>query len=326
MKKLRDIIEGKEQWLWLMVYISMIEENRTSNPNISLDGSKSLLESIAKTILENKGVVYDSQIKFGPLIKKTFEILPVFIAIESKDQESTIKILNAFCTIANSIGEFRNTHGAFSHGHDLHGEKFNRYLVELTISSAELLSSFLILAHAEDFNDRKRFFYEDCSAFNEWFDINNELPEIWGIILSSSKALFEQDIEAYKEKFYEFWSDSEAILDAIEIVSEDDKKEQLINQLYDIPALSIEQFNRFWEMTKDISESIKSIQQATAFVDNSGLIKAIQEVNKHFESQFAEIRKASTTLNDSMLIKQAQESVKLLGAVSMAHTQKKERP
>jgi hypothetical protein len=37
-----------------MPYITLIEENLNSNPNTSLDATKSLLEAIAKTILNDK--------------------------------------------------------------------------------------------------------------------------------------------------------------------------------------------------------------------------------------------------------------------------------
>jgi hypothetical protein len=39
-----------------MSYIELIEDNKDSNPNTSLDATKSLLESIAKTILNDKNI------------------------------------------------------------------------------------------------------------------------------------------------------------------------------------------------------------------------------------------------------------------------------
>ena len=46
--------------------------------------------------------------------------------------------------ITRTIGTFRNNHVFFSHGQDLQSDKFDKYLVELVISSSDLISSFLI--------------------------------------------------------------------------------------------------------------------------------------------------------------------------------------
>jgi hypothetical protein len=204
MEKLKKAIQGKTRWDGLLSYISLVEENQITNPNASLDGAKSILESISKTILADKNVEFKKDDLVGHLVKQAFSSLPVFSKLSSEDVNKTKSLLGSFENIAKVIGEFRNTHGFFSHGQDLQSEKFDRYLLALAISSSDLLASFLIISHAEDLKDRSRIYYEEHDLFNRYIDeISEESITIANVIISPSKALF-TDEEAYKEAFLDF--------------------------------------------------------------------------------------------------------------------------
>ena len=216
MQKLKEAITGKDRWNGLESYIVLVDVNRESNPNASLDGAKGILESISKTILEDKAIPYAPDSNVGFLVKKAFESLPVFSKLSEKDLDSAKSILGSFENITRVIGEFRNGHGFFSHGQDLQAEKFDRYLVELTISSSDLLASFLIVSHAEDLKDRSRVYYEENDEFNRYVDdTSEEYPVVRGIQLSPSKALY-SDIEAYKEELLAFINEKTDLIERLE--------------------------------------------------------------------------------------------------------------
>lgn len=229
MEKLKKAIQGKTRWDGLLSYISLVEENQITNPNASLDGAKSILESISKTILADKDVEYKSDESIGNLVKQAFSSLPVFTKLSTIEAEKSKAILNAFATISNSIGTFRNEHGFFAHGQDLQSQKFDRYLLDLAISSSDLLASFLVISHAEDLKDRSRIYYEECEIFNIWFDENNDLIEISGIKISASKALFDQDEIAYKEKYYEYINNPQDMIGSLEYIDNVDSYEKVIS-------------------------------------------------------------------------------------------------
>jgi len=204
MKKLTSIIENKEQWNELNIYIDLITENRKSNPNIALDGAKSIMETICKTILGNKGIAFNSCEKLGKLIKDTYNSLPFISYINSTDSNNARQILSSFETIAKNIGEFRNTHGAIAHGRDIQSTSFDLYLTELVIASSELVSQFLIMAHSEDLKDRDRIFYEDYPLFNNYLDeVSEEVPKAFGVEMLPSKFLFTDTVK-YMEAMDEF--------------------------------------------------------------------------------------------------------------------------
>jgi hypothetical protein len=55
MKKLKKAIKEKQRWEELSKSIELVDNNRLDNPNIALDAAKTILESIAKTILTISG-------------------------------------------------------------------------------------------------------------------------------------------------------------------------------------------------------------------------------------------------------------------------------
>jgi hypothetical protein len=54
MKKLKKAIKEKKRWEELSKSIELVDNNRLDNPNIALDAAKTILESIAKTILTGR--------------------------------------------------------------------------------------------------------------------------------------------------------------------------------------------------------------------------------------------------------------------------------
>lgn len=216
MDRLKNTITDKDQWDGLETFIEAIDKNRRTNSNVSLDAAKSLIESICKTILTNKGIEFKSDSKLGYLVKKTFSILPVFQTLSNADNEAGKGILGSLENIGTKIGEFRNEHGFFSHGQDIHGGQFDSYLTDLVIASTDVITSFLINAYSQDDSEKKRIFYEDFAFFNKIYDENNQWVKVENLEFSPSKVLFENDIEAYKEAFNNFCNDINQVIEGFE--------------------------------------------------------------------------------------------------------------
>ena len=286
MERLKRAIEWKERWQGLMPYIEHIEDNIETNPNISLDATKSILECIAKTILNDKNIEFKEKEDLWPLVKKSFSHLPVFVDLDSKDKEYTIRILSNLEWIVIWIGSLRNKHWFLSHWNDLQAKKFDCYLLELAISACDVLSSFLIIAHSEDFKDRSRIYYDECTEFNAWFDENNDSLEIAGIYISASRALFDQDIEAYKDEYYKYQNDSTALIDSLENIDEDDvdKAEKITTSLKWIPTISQEDVERFTDKAKIVVDSYnKAINNLDYEKINTDLTERMDTVLKNIK-------------------------------------------
>jgi hypothetical protein len=118
----------------------MISLPRIDNPNIALDAAKTILESIAKTILTDKSIKYKSDSKIQFLVKRSFETLPIFSKLGDKDSKSAKSIIGSFENITKEIGAFRNSYGFFSHGQDLQSDKFLSLYASSSVKRARLAS------------------------------------------------------------------------------------------------------------------------------------------------------------------------------------------
>jgi hypothetical protein len=233
MVRLKNIIASDERWQsLLMPYITLIEDNKVSNPNVALDGAKTLLESISKTILADKGIDVKPNSDLSFLVKKAFHSIPVAQKISTEDETRVKSMLGSLENISKNVGEFRNDYGFFSHGQDLQTEKFDTYLVEFAVASSDLLASFLLSAHMEVLEGRSRIYYEECEEFNKFVDDTNAPPKVGAIELISSKALY-SDIEAYKTGMLEFVSKKSDLISQLGTISNtidvDIKSQELID-------------------------------------------------------------------------------------------------
>lgn len=219
MDKLRKAIWGKDRRKDLNDFILLIEENKDSNPNVALDALKTTIETIAKTILADKWISFADDSKLSYLVKTCLSSLPFFTKLANIDQNRAKSIINSLENIWNQIGWFRNSYGFFSHGQDLESARFDHYLLELAIDSADLLSSFLIISHAEDLKDRSRLYYEEHHEFNQYIDDSSIECVVWkdittGVRIVASQALF-TDPDAYQDNLLSFKNDKQKVLNIL---------------------------------------------------------------------------------------------------------------
>lgn len=94
--------------------VSIMLENIESNPNVAIGKAKELMESCAKTILDELGSEYDRKMEFSPLLKLVMKELGLTANTQEKEQESgkiAAKILGNLNAIPQSMAELRNIFG-----------------------------------------------------------------------------------------------------------------------------------------------------------------------------------------------------------------------
>lgn len=274
MIKLKEVIKDKSQWEELNTYIELIENNQDKQPNIALDGAKSLLETVSKTILEDKGIEYEHDENISKLVKSAFDTFPIFSLLENRDAQSSKAILGAFSTITKHIGEFRNRHGFFSHGQDIQSNKFDRYLVELVISSSDLVTSFLITAHTDNLKDRVRSYYDENDEFNRYINDNIEEPTmIFDTEVLASMALY-TDKSAYKTKLNAFINDKRLVIDLLKTITPSMLETIIEESLYEFQDYftdeeSLEVLNFIYEIKDGIDLDDETIKEFISYLNEN---------------------------------------------------------
>lgn len=191
-------------------HITTIEETVEANPALSIETCKSLIEGICKTILTNKNIKYEEDIKFQGLVRQTVEELTVSTQCY---KEKLCELARRIASVAQTIAEIRNDSGFASHGQDIKTIPVNSTLSLFSSKISDVIGGFILHYYVIHNNPKKdsRIHYEDCQDFNEYFDDVNPL-QIGELILSASEALYFQDYEAYKEE-YLYYSETKNEID-----------------------------------------------------------------------------------------------------------------
>ena len=209
MKKLKKVIEQYGRWAVLSMYVERIETYIESDFSLCVENSKALLESIAKQICKEKGVVLIGNESINKLVKISFEA----IGFEKRDPINTIA--TSLSAIAQQIGNLRTSIGSTSHGKSLDElERRNQNMDFLTneflISSIEIVSCFLI-RNFENENPRKpaesideTLDYYEAEEFNEFWDNLFGEFEMGNYSYPASEILFYVDNQAYKNEYNAF--------------------------------------------------------------------------------------------------------------------------
>ena len=207
MKKSRELIaqySSEHQWLQeLERLLTHIDQQSDQCGDTLIECSKSFIEAIAKNAIiklnPNEKIKDINEAKLGDLFKKTRKAICEHSSIEKLMPISEVEL---FFSALNQwmlfIGKIRNDIGEVSHGKILP----KSYSIDLNMAQifSEIIDRFayiiLSMLLEIDLSYLQNYRYENFPDFNEYLDDQYELPNG----LSYSRALFEQDYDAYSEE------------------------------------------------------------------------------------------------------------------------------
>ncbi len=174
----------------------------TNDAPLCLDLSKAFLETVFKTILNDRVDDLNKKLDFPPLFR---EVKKHIAFSHNDDINELLGLLSA--QIVNVTGQLRNRYGAASHGDDgYQSNPIDMASAEFIMSSVDGLASCLYSKHRETLSpeDAKRLNYSDFEEFNEWLDEQFEgyhLPLGNGRALefTASQMIFDNDRNGYRE-------------------------------------------------------------------------------------------------------------------------------
>ncbi|MGY6588396.1 MAG: abortive infection family protein [Wenzhouxiangella sp.] len=189
--------------------IHAIENALESVPDFAFDLSKTLVESVCKTVLADVGQPADSKWDAPRLLKETtnrLAMLPRNHPEPAKARDSVEKTIRGLLQTIQGLCELRNTYGMASHGRDGFSARLDLRQAMLAAQAADTIVSFLYRIHRDSLAQAPgaRVYYEDHADFNEAFDRDNEVICIGQLELQPSRVLFHGDREAYKAALNEY--------------------------------------------------------------------------------------------------------------------------
>lgn len=151
-----EVIKEKFNSDYIDSQVSLMLENIDSNPNIAIGKAKELLESCAKTILEEFEVEYDEKLEFIPLLKKVFAELGLSVKDQNKDTQAgeiASKLLGNLSAVPQRMAELRNAYGS-GHGKSKRFVELPPRYARLAVGTSVTMVNFLW----ETYEDRKTNF------------------------------------------------------------------------------------------------------------------------------------------------------------------------
>lgn len=183
--------------------IHAIENALSSVPDFAFDLSKTLVESVCKTVLADVGQPADHNWDAPRLLRETtnrLSMLPRNHPDTRKTRDSVEKTIRGLLQTIQGLCELRNDYGMASHGRDGFSARLDVRQATLAAQAADTIVSFLYRIHRDALMQTPgaRVYYEDHADFNESFDRDNEAIRVADLGLRPSEVLFKGDPGAYR--------------------------------------------------------------------------------------------------------------------------------
>lgn len=118
---------------------------------LAIGTAKELVESVCKTILEQRQITFEDDADIGKLVKesrKALGLIPESIPNSAKGADSIRRLLSNLGNVAQGLGELRNLYGT-GHGRGGATKGLSARHARLAVGAAATLSTFLFETHLE---------------------------------------------------------------------------------------------------------------------------------------------------------------------------------
>jgi hypothetical protein len=199
-----------------------------SNPALAFDLTKSLIESVCKTLLQDRGKDLGDDLELSQLFRETLanlRLLPETHSGASEARNSLKKTLGGLHTVVQGVCELRNAEGFASHGKYGYALSLEPVQAQLVARAADALVHFLLAAHAAypSSSPSRRMIYEHYEELNQFIDEANDPVEIFDLVYRPSEVLFNVDLEAYRNLLANLKEETDEDKQSVDVIPETDE-------------------------------------------------------------------------------------------------------
>ena len=183
--------------------VDALEQAVYEQPNLALSLAKTLVESVCKTILAERGIAYgknDDLPKLFHTVTTGVPLLPLAASNEAKVRKSLERTVNGLHTALQGICELRNSCGLAAHGSEGPQVSVESNQARLAAQTADTIVAFLYRAHYESWTRvvQPELRLDDNPEFNDFIDDAFGTHQIFEVEYLSSQLLYYVDPEAYR--------------------------------------------------------------------------------------------------------------------------------
>ena len=189
--------------------VNGIELAVLENPGLTFDLAKTLIESVCRTVLNERGISFepdDDLPKLFKAVRINLPFLPASASGEAKVRKSLEQTLSGLHIAIIGVCELRNQCGFASHGASGPRPAMESVQAFLAAEAADTIVGFLYRIHRQERTlfESARPTYDENFAFNEYVDNAHELIRIFEVEFKPSEVLYQMEPESYRVYLAEF--------------------------------------------------------------------------------------------------------------------------
>ncbi|HEY3443619.1 MAG TPA: abortive infection family protein [Paludibaculum sp.] len=142
---------------YVVQQIRRLEEAVEKDPELAIGTAKEFLETLCKTILNERGVAFAKDEDLPALVKatiKALKIIPDNLAKSGSTEKTITVLLNNLSSIGRQLAELRNLYGT-GHGKLTHHVGLEKRHARLAVGAAATLALFLFDSHEAEGNSEQ---------------------------------------------------------------------------------------------------------------------------------------------------------------------------
>jgi hypothetical protein len=204
----REILALAGPAIHLEQQLDAIEAAVPTAPGLAADLARTLVETVCKTILVDRGQECDG-LGYKDLLQRTYAAIQLVPRVEFKAQNATAALqqlaLNLDAAILG-ISLLRQAGGVASHGKDAYVVPIEAVQGEFAARAADALAVFLYKTHrgSSGITVRRTREFEQNAELNDWIDGSNAPAVIFELEFRPSEVLYHVDREAYLDALATF--------------------------------------------------------------------------------------------------------------------------
>lgn len=183
--------------------VAAVEDALSSNTGLVFDLARTLVESVCRTVLEERGISYrkgDGVPKLFDDVTRSLPLLPDTAGSEPAAQAALQSTLAGLSSAIHGICQLRNAYGFASHGTGTPKPQLDMAQGLLAAQAADAIVGFLYRMHTQDRTPPVNPAAEFASGedYNTWIDEQHELVQIFESTFRPSEVLFQIEPETWR--------------------------------------------------------------------------------------------------------------------------------
>ena len=205
----REVLAMAGAAIHLEQQIIAIEDAVANSPNLAVDLARTLIETVCKTILVERGDENCHELRIKDLLRRTYtsiQLLPDSKTDSLDTLEGLRHLLEHLDEAIHGISRIRHAEGLASHGKDAYFTPLETVQAEFVARAADALVSFLYKSHKRYSGDHstRELEYDDYREFNVYLDSSHGPVVLFGFEYRASEILFFMDRPAYLDLLANF--------------------------------------------------------------------------------------------------------------------------